>query len=66
MPTRHNSPRPNRRSSTSINDNGRRRQRRQGPLRHGANVLHTIWWETHELWDLVLYGVGDLYYKIRT
>ena len=30
-----------------------------------CGVLRTIWFETHELWDLVLYGIGHLYDKIK-
>jgi hypothetical protein len=29
-----------------------------------CGILKTIWWETYELWDFFLGGVGSLYYKI--
>ena len=29
------------------------------------SVLRTVWWETYELWDQVLYCVGGIYYKAR-
>jgi hypothetical protein len=30
------------------------------------DAIRTVWWETYELWDLVLYRVGDVYYKVRS
>lgn len=36
---------------------------------HKDNVVSlaamTLWWETYELWDQVLLGVGDIYNKIQ-
>lgn len=36
---------------------------------HKDNVVSlaamTLWWETYELWDQVLLGVGDIYNKIK-
>lgn len=30
-----------------------------------TNPAKTLWWETFELWDMVLYHVGNVYYKAR-
>lgn len=29
------------------------------------SAIRTVWWETYELWDQVLYCVGDVYYRTR-
>lgn len=29
------------------------------------NPAKTLWWETYELWDAVLYRIGDVYYKVK-
>lgn len=29
------------------------------------NPAKTLWWETYELWDAVLYRIGDVYYKAK-
>ena len=28
------------------------------------SALMTLWWETYELWDKVLYRVGDVYDRV--
>lgn len=30
-----------------------------------TNPAKTLWWETFELWDVVLYQLGNAYYKVR-
>ncbi|ROV88029.1 hypothetical protein VSDG_09166 [Cytospora chrysosperma] len=30
-----------------------------------ANPVKTLWWETYQLWDEVLYQVGKAYYKAK-
>lgn len=33
---------------------------------NGVNsALRTVWWETFELWDQVLYSVGLVYDKVK-
>lgn len=30
-----------------------------------SSAVRTVWWEAYELWDQVLYCVGDVYDRLR-
>ena len=47
------------------NKTKRRPKRKTNKFTMFRSALYAIWRETFELWDLVLLGIGNIYYKIR-